>query len=65
MEEEFIMESDIIVVLGLALVFFGGIGYILWKENNRNKPQTAETQTLSQDNRQSIEKLSKRSLRGH
>jgi hypothetical protein len=56
------MEPDIIVVLGLALVFFGGIGYILWKENNRNKPQAAEIQASSQENRRPIEKPSKSKL---
>jgi Flp pilus assembly protein CpaB len=54
------MESDIIIILGLALVFFGGIGYMQWKEHNKQKLQAAEIQASSQDNRQPIEKLSKR-----
>jgi hypothetical protein len=56
------MESDMIVILGLALAFFGGIGYIILKERNGRKSQTAELQTFSQDNRQPIEKPNKRKL---
>jgi hypothetical protein len=60
LEEEFIMGSDVIVILGLAVIFFGGIGYIMWKERNRQKPQGSGTQDLLQDSRPPIEALGKR-----
>jgi hypothetical protein len=54
------MESDMIVILGLALMFFGGIGYIVWKERNGQKSQAAELHALAQTNGQPIEKSIKR-----
>jgi len=56
------MEADMIVVLGLALFFFGGISYLLWKERNRQKPRAVEMQVFSQDSRQPVEKPNRRKL---
>jgi cbb3-type cytochrome oxidase subunit 3 len=41
------MESDMIVVLGLALVFFGGICYILWNERKKQQSQAERIQAPS------------------
>jgi cbb3-type cytochrome oxidase subunit 3 len=56
------MEADMIVVLCLALFFFGGISYILWKERNKQKPRAAEMQVFSQDGRQPGGKPKRRKL---
>jgi|WetSurMetagenome_2_1015567.scaffolds.fasta_scaffold1007267_1 hypothetical protein len=61
-QEGLIMESDMIVVLGLALFFFGGISYLLWKERNKPKPRAAEMQAFSQDSRQPVEKHNRKKL---
>jgi hypothetical protein len=50
------MEADTIVILGLALLFFGGITYLIWKERNREKTQVADVPILSQDSSQPVEK---------
>jgi hypothetical protein len=54
------MELDTIIVLSLALVFFGGITYLIWKERNNQKPHGAEIQALLHDNQRPIEKLDRR-----
>ena len=52
------MDSDMIVVLCLAIVFFGGISYLVWKERDTKK-QTVEVKTLSQEARQTAGRLNK------
>jgi hypothetical protein len=37
------MDIDVIVVLCLALLFFGGIGYLSYRERNKKTPQDAVT----------------------
>jgi hypothetical protein len=51
------MEIGTTVLLGLALLFLGGIIYLIWKERNSEQSQAAEAQTSSRDgNRQSKNK---------
>jgi cbb3-type cytochrome oxidase subunit 3 len=51
------MEVGTTVLLGLALLFLGGIIYLIWKERNREQSQAAEAPILLRDsNRQSKNK---------
>jgi hypothetical protein len=59
------MGPDMIIVLGLALAFFGGIGYLAWKENSRQKPKAVKITVSLQDNRPPIEELGKRKLQNN
>jgi hypothetical protein len=54
------MGSDMIVVLGLALAFFGGVGYLAWKERNKKKPQDGDSQSVSQEYGRPIKKLDRK-----
>jgi flagellar biogenesis protein FliO len=56
------MELDMIVVLGLALAFFGAITYLILKERNRQRPQAAEIQVLPQNNNRPVDRQKKRKL---
>ena len=50
------MELDMIVVLGLAMLFFGGIIYLIWKERTREKTLAAEAAPLLQESSPNNEK---------
>ncbi len=53
------MDPGIIGILGLALLFLGGVGYAAWKERKRRGLQIAEPPIWIQDGRQ-IEEPQKR-----
>ncbi len=44
------MDTGIIIVLGLALLFFAGIGYTAWKEYRERRLQTTNPPKWVRDN---------------
>ncbi len=44
------MDTGIIIVLGLALLFFAGIGYTVWKEYRERRLQTTHPPIWGRDN---------------
>jgi hypothetical protein len=44
------MDLDVIVVLCLALPFFGGIGYLIIKNRGRQEPQAGGVREASKEN---------------
>ncbi len=44
------MDMDAVVVLCLAVFFFGGIGYLAYKERGRKPPQDRETPPEAREN---------------
>ncbi len=60
MTEGDIMDAGIILVLGLALLFFGTVGYMTWKEHKRQGIHVAEPPTWTREGRMQIEKPQKR-----
>jgi hypothetical protein len=60
---EFIMEPDVFIVLSLALLFFGGVGYLVWKERNSQNVQISDPPASREDNTRRTEKRKKRTRR--
>jgi hypothetical protein len=50
------MELDMIVVLGLALLFFGGIVFLIWKDREKEHSQVAEVPMQPQNRPRPTEK---------
>jgi hypothetical protein len=53
------MDPGIIIVLGLALLFFAGIGYTAWKEHKRRGLQVADPPIWSRNDGTRIEESKK------
>lgn len=51
------MEFEMIAVIGLALLFFIGIIYLIVKERNKDRAQVHDTPPWSQDSKPPIRKL--------
>ena len=60
LEEGCVMEIDMIVVLVLALMFFGGVVWLVIKERNKEKPLSEGTPALVQNNQQRPKKAKTR-----
>jgi hypothetical protein len=50
------MEFEVIIVLGLALLFFCGIIYLHMKERNRDRSGEVESPPWKRDNKQALSK---------
>ena len=57
------MELDDIVVLCLAILFFGGIGYLAVKERKKEMPQDVQPAAPPQTNNGGTEQRKKRKKR--
>ena len=59
-EDEIIMGLDMIVVLCLALIFFGGISWLAWKDRAGQKPEATEAPASPQESRKPTVKSGKK-----
>jgi hypothetical protein len=46
---EYIMRPDVLIVLILALLFFGGVGYLVWNDRKRQELPADEPPAPAKD----------------
>jgi len=59
---EHVMELEITLILGLVVLFVGGIGFLTWKESREQRNQGSQGKASTRDNSQKTQQRKTRKI---